>query len=143
MTHVSVAGTFSCSQISIGNFKGWKDRNEEYKAKKNKTPKPANELSVDQFYTKILYPVAQPLGKTYDMPLRELMEHVDAGPLKTKLVTAMLNHTQYMQDGNYWPKELNELGFKLVAKTKNAIGGAINYLYIRNPAGVEIEEGEF
>ena len=141
MTHVETAGTFSCSHISIGWFKNQKDANEKYKADKIKTPKPAGQMDCKEFYSKILYPVAQPQGKTYDMPFAELMEQIEGCNLKTKMVTATINHSQFMQDGQYWPKQLKEAGFKLVKKTVNTIG-MTNYLFIRNPSEQAITEEE-
>ena len=141
MTHVETAGTFSCSHISIGWFKNQKDANEKYKEDKIKTPKPAGKMDCAEFYNKILFPTAQEQGKTYDMPFEELMEQIDGGSLKTKMITAVINHSQFMQDGQYWPKELKAKGFKLVKKTGNAIGMA-NYLFIRDPLGTALTEEE-
>jgi len=142
MTHVETAGTFSCSHISIGWFKNQRTQNEKYKKDKIKTVKPADGLDCNEFYTKILYPVIQQQGKTYDMTLAELMEQIDDSPLKTKMITAMLNSTQFFESNHYWPKELKEYGFKLVKKTKNSIGGAVNYLFVRNPNDVPIKKEE-
>lgn len=141
MTHVETAGTFSCSHISIGWFKNQKDANEKYKADKIKTQKPAGKLDCKEFYTKILYPVAQEQGKTYDMPFEELMEQIGGCMLKSKMITAVINHSQFMQDNQYWPTQLKNHGFKLVKKTGNTIGMA-NYLFIRDPLGVALTEEE-
>jgi hypothetical protein len=137
MTHVATAGTSSCATIAIGNFKaGQKELNEQYKADPEGFKIPVG-MTVGEFYTKVLYPTTQPLGKSVDLPFELLMKHVDAGPLKTKFTTIVLNHTQFMQDKNYWPTELERWQFKLLAKTKNAIGGAVNYVFARNLAAVE------
>jgi len=141
MTHVETAGTFSCSQISIGWFKNQKDMNEKYKEDKIPAPKPAGTLDCKEFYSKILFPVAQQQGKTYDMSFRELMDQIEGCALKTKMITAMLNKDQFMQDGHYWVKELKEFGFKLVTKTGNTIGQT-NYFFIRNPQEQAITEEE-
>lgn len=144
MTHVATAGTSSCATSAIGNFKpGQRQLNEEYKANPKSFKPPAEGLSVAQYYSQVLYPTTQALGRTHDLPFRKLMEDIEASSLKTKFFTAVINQQQYMADDHYWPKELNECGFKLSHKTKNSIGNNPNYVYVRNPNALPIEEGEF
>lgn len=140
MPHVATMGTSSCATISIGWFKG--DTIAENEAFKNEGTVPETEgMEVKEFYNDVLYPVSQPLGRSRNLPFRKLMQDIDACALKTKLVMVTLNHSQYMQKSRYWHKELTEVGFKLITKTKNSIG-SVNYVYMRNPSEVAIEEGE-
>jgi hypothetical protein len=75
------------------------------------------------------------------MPLEKLMEDIAASGLSGKFVIATLNQAQYMSKDNYWAKELNRWGFVLSYKANNDIGST-NYIYIRNPKVVAIQEGE-
>lgn len=141
MPHVATMGTSSCATISIGGFK-WGDAfgdNEKYKESGESNE--SEGLTVNEFYRKVLYPTSQPLGKSRDMPLRKLMDDIDESSLRSKLIMATLNHSQYMVKERYWHKELLECGFELVTKCSNSIGST-NYIYIRNPSKLEIEEGE-
>jgi hypothetical protein len=142
MPYVATMGCASCATISIGWFKDQtKEMNEAFKVDPTSFTPPASEMSVNEFYTNVLYPTRQDLGRSYDMPLEKLMQDIDASSLKTKLVMCVLNHAQYHQHGKYWPGELNRWGFKLITKTKNTIG-SVNYVFMRNPNEVEIEDGE-
>lgn len=98
-------------------------------------------MTIDQFYRDILYPVEQPLGRSRDYPFQKLMEEIDSGPLSSKLIMATLNAYQYQEKDRYWHHELKAHNFKLIAKTSNSIG-TINYVYMRNPNEVEIEDAE-
>lgn len=141
MPHVATMGTSSCATISIGGFKTGDTiaQNEAYKA--DKTVPKTTGMTVKEFYSKVLYPTSQPLGKSCDLPFTKLMEDIEESSLKTKLVMATLNQYQYNGNDRYWHNELKSWGFVLVAKTKNTIG-SVNYVYMRNPNAVEIEEGE-
>ena len=139
MTHVATQGTSSCACISIGGFKNGPQIkiNEEYKSYPENYIPPKSGKSVNEFYSRVLYPVSQPLGCTYDMPFQKMMEEINKSDLRTKLITAVLNQNQITVKEGYWKEELENWGFKLVTKTKNSIGGSVNYLYIRNPNEVE------
>jgi hypothetical protein len=144
MPYVATTGTASCATIAIGSFKGPGNQmalNENYKKDPKSFTEPKEGLSVNQFYSSILFPTSQPLGRTHDLPFTKLMEDIDNSSLKTKLVIATLNHSQYYGSDEYWPKELRKWGFKLFHKTKNAIG-SVNYVFIRNPSHVDISSGE-
>lgn len=143
MSYLATLGTSSCATSAIGGFKtGQRKANEAYKATPADFNAPTDGLSVQGYYSKILHPTAQELGRTHDLPLEKLMQDIEASSMKTKLLMATLNTPQYQEDDNYWPKELKKWGFKLIAKTKNTIG-TVNYMYMRNPNEVAIEEGEF
>lgn len=142
MTHAATAGVSSCATFSIGGFKGNNyEINEAYKADPKSFKNPDTGMSVDAFYQSIILPTSQPLGRTYDMPFRKLMEHIDNGSLNTKFILATLNHEQFHARSGYWPKELRECGFELVDKTKNTIG-SVNYIFVRNKNKVEIKPEE-
>ena len=141
MPHVATMGASSCATISIGGFKA-PNSYENNEAYKTSGVVPESEgFTVKEFYSKVLYPVAQPLGKTRDLPFVKLMQDIDDSQLQTKLVVAVLNHAQRFAREGYWHNELKSFNFGLVTKTKNSIG-SINYMYIRNPGIVPIEEGE-
>lgn len=142
MTHVATMGTGSCATIAISGFKEPNQQlNEDYK-KDPKAFKVPSGMTVKAFYNEVLYPVSQPLGKTHDLPFTRLMEEIEASSLKTKFIIATINEYQYNGKENYWPKELNKHGFKLMAKTKNSIG-SMNYVYVRSPLAEPIKAGEF
>lgn len=146
-------GTSSCATVSIGWFKQQEAENEAYKAN------PANYKPIDvkhfkgngegktvaQFYSDIIYPVEQELGRSKDMPFEQLMTEINKSSLKTKLIMATLNsqqyHAAYAGTDRYWHHELKRHGFELFAKTKNSIG-SVNYVYYRNPNVVAIEKDE-
>jgi hypothetical protein len=134
-------GASSCATIAVGGFKdGQYEANEKYK-KDKVFEKPSEGYSVSEFYSKIIYPTSQPLGKTYEMPFEKLMKELQASPLKTKFTILVMNEYQYQAKDNYWANEANRWGFTLAYKTKNTIG-SVNYVYIRNPNEVAIKEGE-
>lgn len=142
MTHVATMGTGSCATIAISGFKEPnRQMNEDYKKDPKAFKAPAG-MTVKEFYSSVLYPVSQPLGKTHDLPFERLMEDLEASSMKSKFIIATINDYQYQGHDNYWPKELNRHGFKLVAKTKNNIG-SMNYIYTRAPLAEPIKEGEF
>ncbi len=142
MSYVATMGTSSCATIAIGGWKeGQKELNEKYKADPSSFKMPAGGVTVDQFYDKILFPTSQDLGRSAEMPFTKLMQDIDKGSLKTKFIIATLNLYQYQGNAEYWPNELRKHGFKLFAKCNNSIG-TVNYIYMRNPNVVEIQEGE-
>jgi len=142
MSYVATMGTSSCATIAVGGFKeGQRENNEKYKADKASLVLPKEGQSVEGFYNNTLYPTTQPLGRSYELPFEKVMEDIEACGLKTKFIIATLNIYQYNGNSEYWPNELNRWGFKLVSKTNNSIG-SINYIYVRNPNVVAIEDGE-
>lgn len=141
MTHLATMGTDSCATFSIAGFKNQRDSNEAYKA----SP-PSNGLSVGielakGFYNRTILPISQPLAKSNELPFEQIMQGVDADyKLKAKFCAITINHTQFMGDGKYWPKEFKRWGFVLSHKTaNNSMGGVINYIYIRDPAAVPVK----
>lgn len=131
MTRIATMGTSSCATIAIAGFKdGQKDLNEAYIADPS-TFKGADEMSVDKFYDKILYPVSQPLGHTDEYPFQALMEALDESSMAHKFVIATLNSHQYNGLGGYWRHQLEKHGFELIDKTDNEIG-SICYIFTRN-----------
>jgi len=141
MPHVATMGTSSCATISIGGFKSGDSYTINEKYKEDGTVPETDGLSVSEFYSQILYPVSQPLGRSRDLPFQKLMEDIKGSSLSSKLVMATLNESQYMARDGYWHQELKKYGFELVTKCNNSIGST-NYVYMRNPSVVEIEEGE-
>ena len=143
MTHVATMGTSSCATIAIGGFKGEVAMaiNEAYKdTKEITTDTNRSDYSVNQFYSKVLYPTDQQLGRSMDMPFTKLMEDIDNSSMSTKLIIATLNEYQVEHKNKYWPTELAKFGFELVDKTKNTIG-QMCYVYIRSnnrPHGIKI-----
>ena len=105
------------------------------------SPTPKAGLSAAAFYSDVLYPTSQPLGRSYEMPFERVMEEITASPLNSKFVILTINASQYRGNDNYWPNEFNRWGFQLTTKTKNSIGD-VNYIYTRNPSVVAINDGE-
>lgn len=142
MTKLATSGMSSCATAAISGFKnGQKKLNEDYKKDKTSFKTPSVGMSVTSFFDKMIVPVSQPLGATYDMPFEKLMEDIGNSSMKTKFIVAALNSYQYMGDEKYWHGELKRWGFKLKFKTNNALG-VVNYIYVRNPNAVAIKEGE-
>jgi len=142
MSYAATMGTSSCATIAVGGFKaGQMELNEAYKANKKSFVCPKDGYSVDEFSSNIIYPTSQPLGRTFDMPFEKLMEDLADSALSSKFVIATINKSQWLAKDNYWGKELRRWGFKLTFKCNNSIG-MMNYIYTRNPNGVEIGEGE-
>jgi hypothetical protein len=145
MAHVATLGLSSCATIAIGGFKGPSIKaNEDYKA----NPKDFVVASVDgqqptieDFYSKILYPTRQDLGRTVDMPFELLMTKIKGSRLETKLTLIAINGNQFAEQDNYWPKEFKRHGFRLWIKTGNAIGST-NYIYCRAPLEIAINPNE-
>ena len=143
MTHVATMGTSSCATIAIGGFKGQEamDINEAFKAgADSKYDTSRSSLDVNEFYSKILHPLAQVLGRTKDMPFTELMQEVDKSYMKSKFIIATLNDFQRNHNNEYWPKELAKFGFEWVDETKNDIG-MMCHVYVRSnnrPTGTKI-----
>ena len=142
MTHIATLGTSSCATIAIGGFKdGQREANEAYIADPKTFKGPKNGMTVDEFSSKVLYPVSQPLGKTGDYPFEKLMQDLNKSGMSGKLVIATLNQHQFMGNDQYWHKQLKKHGFKLFTKTSNN-WGSVNYMYIRNPSEQKITEEE-
>lgn len=141
MPHVATMGTSSCATISIGGFKSGDSYtiNEEYI--NNGTVPETEGLSVKQFYSQVLYPVSQPLGKTRDLPFEKLMQDIKSSSLHSKLCMITLNRDQFLARDGYWRDQLKKWDFKLITKCDNDIGST-NYIYMRNPNEVGIGEGE-
>lgn len=135
MSFIATMGTNSCATIAIGGFKsGQMEANEKYKADPKSYEEPKDEgLSVDQFYSQILYPITQPLGRTRDLPFEYLMKRLAKTSMADKFTIATLNIDQYDNKDGYWANELKRWGFKLIDKTKNNIG-SMCYIFVRNEA---------
>lgn len=152
MCFLQTAGTHSCATVAIGSFKGDNyARNEEYladKSKGEKLVKPAPEAmtvkgcgSPSDFYSKIIWPTLQDLGRTDDYPFDYLMDIIDGGSLNGKYMTTLLNTSQFEENDRYWHKRFIARGFELVDKTKNDIG-SVCYIYVRNRNRRAIEADE-
>jgi hypothetical protein len=142
MTHIATLGTSSCATIAIGGFKEPnKEKNDAYIDNTKTFKDDAVGMSVKEFSDKVLYPVSQPLGRTKDYPLEQLMQELERSALAGKLIIATLNQNQYMGNNLYWHKQLKKWGFKLFTKTNNN-WGSVNYMYIRNPSEVALTEEE-
>ena len=146
MARAATAGTSSCATIAVGGIKtrghnAFQD-NEDYLKDKNNYKlydSPRGELTVDQFYNKIIYPTTQELGETRDYPFDMLMDHIDNSSLASKWISMVLNESQYQHNNHYWAKRAYERGFRLVEKTKNSIG-SMNYVFVRNNNSRPIEK---
>ena len=138
MARATTAGTSSCATIAIGGIKtrganAAKD-NEDYLADKKGYKlyeSPRGEMTVDQFYSSVIFPTSQPLGETRDYPFDMLMDHIEDSSLKTKWMSLVLNQSQYNHDNHYWAKRAYARGFRLVEKTKNTLG-SMNYVFVRS-----------
>lgn len=140
MSYIATMGTSSCATISVGGFQGEaRKENEEYK--KTRVFEAPDHQTAENFYTKVLYPTSQPLGRTHNMPFEKVMEDIAKTSLVSKFIICTINEYQYKGNDNYWPNELNRWGFTLLTKTANSIG-TINYIYTRNPSAVLIKSGE-
>lgn len=142
MTHVATLGTSSCATIAIGGFKGNNMAdNEVYLQNPSSFKEGTSGLSVQDFSNNVLLPTSQNLGRSRDYPFEALMVAIDKSALKTKLVMATLNASQYMGNGQYWHKQLKKHGFKMIEKTQNS-WGSVNYMYMRNPSRVAMTKEE-
>lgn len=140
MTYVATTGAHSCACISIARWDDASRAAEREYLSKETTTMWGEGLSLVEWYSNVLYPTDQELGKTYDYAFSHLMDMIDSDErLEGKYITAVLAEYQY--ESGFWPERLRARGFKLVDKTNNYIGG-INYIYVRNNARVEIEDDE-
>lgn len=143
MTRIATSGTYSCATISISGFSDY-DRDINNKFLKDGTAEPKkfpilkkdgdtiySEMTPAQFYSKVLYPISQPLGCTKDYPFDNLMDVLEDMEMKGKMIFAILNEHQYFVADHYWPKALERRGFSLVDTTRNSIGTNC-FLFIRN-----------
>ena len=137
MTRIATMGTSFCATIAIAGFgHGQKELNEAYIADPS-TFKGAIDMSVQDFYKKILYPTSQPLGHTDDYPFTALMEALDQSDMKDKFIILTLNQHQYGGLGGYWREQVEKWGFVLIDKTNNAIGQPC-FIMTRNNARMVI-----
>lgn len=141
MSRLSTMGTSSCATIAIQEFKfvgnkSGKEVNEAYIADKSSftTPLGAGCESASDFYSSVLYPTVQELGRTKQMPFEMLMEQITAHTkLNDKFCIATINDSQYKLNDHYWAKQLEKWGFVHSHATKNStMNGAVNHIYIRN-----------
>lgn len=130
MSRIATSGMFSCATIAISGFKA-KDRelNDAYEKDPSSFKGVDGGKTAQEFYTSVLYPTSQPLGKTGEYPFTRMMEEIEDCSLSTKLCVAALPEFQ-LADG-YWRERLEKWGFKEIMKTKNTIG-SVNTLFIRN-----------
>lgn len=132
MSRLATMGTFSCATIAVSGFKdGDVIFNKEYEADPDKFVLKTEGMSVEEFYSKVLFPVSQPLGKTKEYPFSMLMNEIDKSKMHDKFTILVLNEYQY--SGGYWTEVVKKFGFELIDKTKNNIG-SINYIFTRNKA---------
>lgn len=146
MPMLQTMGTHSCAAIAIGGFKskygGYSEPiedNEKYLKDKSLGDSLIRKLdegmTVQQFYDKILYPIEQELGRTHIYTFDHLMDLIDKHhTMNRKFTILSLNASQNNYQDGYWPKRLEARGFNLAHKTRNSIGGALNYIYIRDLA---------
>lgn len=153
MTHVATTGMGSCALISISGFseKGnWpfkhKQENEKYLADKSsfKGPQPIHDNepgcgTVKDFYSKVLYPTIQNLGRTGEYPFERLMEEIEECALGGKMIFICINASSYKE--GYWPDQFAKWGFDLVDSTTNQIGST-NYIYVRCPGRLPLNNKE-
>jgi len=140
MSHVATMGCSSCATIAIGGFKsGQIEANETYK--QTGTIPTSTGYTPGQFYSSVLFPTAQELGKSKDLPFENLMQEIAKTSLKTKFTIITINRDQYFAKDKYWHNEFKRWGFALVHKTGNNIGST-NYIYVRAPLSEEILEEE-
>lgn len=139
MTKIATMGTSSCATIAIQGFTN-KDGYDHYLEELKYQGAPVKDRKkfvpnkdAKWFYDTVLFPVIQELGRTEDMPFSLCMEQIDKGPLKTKYIVVTLNDFNFNFQNYFWPKLLRKHKFSLVSTTKNSIGGAINYVFVRNP----------
>lgn len=156
MAYLATTGTHSCAVLSIGGVKCYTKVSETmYENYKNKDEQLTKEQwgkvrclyaecksDVNSFYSKILYPIGQPLGSTKrHYPFSMLMDIINKHPrLKGKPIFMVLADFQKVS-GKVDMNTLKEHGFKLHSKTHNNIGG-ICYIFIKNDKPVEILENE-
>jgi hypothetical protein len=140
MAYVATMGCSSCATIAIGGFKGSQiEINDSYK--QSGTVPLSDGYTPAEFYSKILYPTEQKLGRSKDLPFQKLMEDIDKTSLKNKFTILTINQSQFFSKDKYWDKEFKRWGFALVHKTGNTIGET-NYIYVRAPLSEQILEEE-
>lgn len=141
MSRLATMGTSSCGTIAIQEFKkvgnkSGMDVNEAYIAdpKSFTAPEGEGENSATDFYNNVLYPTIQELGRTKQMPFEMLMQQIDAHlSLRNKFTIATINHSQFMLNDYYWPRQLEKWGFVYSHATKNStMGMGVNHIYIRD-----------
>lgn len=137
MTKLATMGTSSCATIALQGFKEDDyDMNEAHLKDPKGFKEPKNNVS--WFYNYVLYPTAQDLGRTDDYPFDALMKQIDTHPkMGNKFLIATLAGYQMIAHDGYWPKKMEEWGFKCIHKTTNSIGGSINHIFVRDPNVVE------
>lgn len=140
MTRAATMGSSSCAAIAIAHFKG-QNYEDNVRYLESGEGSKGEGLSVDEFYTDIIYPTEQPLGHTAEYPFDMLMDHIDKSRLKTKFIIATLNQSQMMLKDGYWPKRLKERGFEPMDKTKNDIGQPC-VIFVRNNNRMPLDEGD-
>lgn len=154
MTRLATMGTSSCATLALQGFKNEDILLEKaFKEKGDKAvyPKPhskdGNNLNVADFYSQILYPTTQNLGRTGDYPFSYLMDLIQGHrTMKGKFIVITINSVEYNR--GFWPEKFEGRGFKLLDVTKNSLGGQLNYIYVFNEArpahvnvpDIEIEE---
>lgn len=137
MTRLATMGTSSCATLSIS---GWTstDKNleksymDDPKGFTPVEPSTRGDVPLKNFGDKILYPLSQPMGESYDYPFSYIMEHLDNGStsLGAKFIIITLNDNQHNVD-DFWVSRLKDRGFELIDQTHNNAGG-LNYIYTRN-----------
>lgn len=141
MPRLQTAGTHSCSQIAIGDFKTYLptgnfiQANKEYLESGRSYEDDANcskdGMTVEDFRDDILLPTAQELGRTKAYPFDQLMDLIDNSDLKGKYITVNLPGFQKNAEDMYIHKRLLERGFEEIDQTHNN-WGEVCYIYVRN-----------
>lgn len=126
MSRIQTMGTSSCACIAISGFKE-ADRLLEERFLEGTWKEPSRGKTVDGFYSEVLYPTTQELGRTKNYPFTLLMDLIDESAMGGKFTIAVL--AAFQRDS--WEHKLEERGFKLIDKTDNEIG-TTNYIYTRN-----------
>lgn len=142
MTRLATMGTSSCATLSIS---GWhtedKKLQELYENGGYKYDPDAKtergDCSLTQFGDKLLYPLSQPMGETYDYPFSLIMDYLDnvneLGVHKTSLGAKYIAITvsDYQHNADFWPPRLAERGFEKIDQTHNN-AGELCHIYVRN-----------
>jgi hypothetical protein len=123
MSRICVSGTYSCAALSLAGYKA-KDleMEKEWQAGPKTVPDECVK-DVADFYSNVIVPTSQPLGKTEEWPISALLlacEEVDC--MSTKYFTVVLNKSQFRGNNYFWPNLLQKHRFKVTDKTFNELG---------------------
>lgn len=143
MTRLATMGTSSCATMAIS---GWKSEDkvleEAYLAGNFKYDPEADtargDVPLHLVPGKLIYPLSQPMGESYDYPFSFIMDWLDGvievngtknPSIGAKFIILTLNDSQY-QIG-YWKDKIEARGFKKIDQSWNN-AGEMNHIFTRN-----------